>query len=154
MKKLDMINAIIDKNPSYDLKDLKKKKANEINDIYNELFPKEDLTDIDPNELRHYNMLKNTGDEDDPCCKTCIRSMIIHKTFDKLFDKWNSYFFEIENYEIDDEVEQAFPRDGNWYNFNPANISLYGLTQKPKFETTKEEVKRIELLVKYDYMSS
>jgi hypothetical protein len=154
MKKIDMINAINGFMPSYDLKDLKKKKANEINDIYNKLFPKEDLTDINPDELKHYNMLKHTGDKDDPDCKTCIRNMIIHKTFDKLFDKWNSYFFEIENYEIDDEVEQTFPRDSNWFNFNPSNICLYGLTQKPKFETTKDEVKRIELLIKYDYMSS
>jgi hypothetical protein len=154
MKKIDMINAIIDKNSSYDLKDLKKKKVDEINDIYNELFPKEDLTDIDYNELRQYNMVKGVGDENDPSSKTNIRRMIIDKTFDRLFDKWNSYFFEIENYEIDDEVEQAFPRDSNWFNFNPSNICLYGLTQKPKFETTKEEVKRVGLLVKYDYMSS
>ena len=149
-----MINAIINKNPDYDLKDLKKKKVDEVNTIYNELFPQEDLTDIDPVLLNHYNMLKYLGGENDPSSKTNIRRMIIDKTFDRLFDKWNSYFFEIENYEIDDEVEQAFPRDSNWFNFNPSNICLYGLTNKPKFQTTKEEVKRIELLVKYDYMSS
>jgi hypothetical protein len=154
MKKIDMINAILEKKPDYDLKELKKMKVDEINNIYNELFPKEDLTDIDPVELKHYNMLKHTGDEDDPCCKACIRSMIVDKTFNKMFDKWNSYFFEIENYQIDEEVEQAFPRDCNWFNFSPDNICLYGLTQKPKFDSIKEEVKRTELLIKYDWMSS
>lgn len=151
-----MINAILEKKPDYPLRELRKMNAKDVNTLYTALYLKElnELNDIDPVELKHYNMLKHTGDEDDPCCKACIRSMIVDKTFDKMFDKWNSYFFEIENYQIDEEVEQAFPRDCNWFNFNPDNICLYGLTQKPKFETTKEEVKRIELLIKYNWMSS
>ena len=38
----------------------------------------------------------------------------------------NKYFQDTTNYKIDNEMEQAFPIDGCWTNFNTANIKLWG----------------------------
>lgn len=87
----------------------------------------------------------------EPDCKKCIRAYIFNEEWDKLFNKFNIYFTKITEYKIDDEMEQAVPKDGCWTNYSSNNLSLYGNFNKKKYENADEETFRKEMLMKYNY---
>ncbi len=56
-----------------------------------------------------------------------------------LFDKFNDYFTEITNYKIDDELEQAGPRNGCWTDYSPDNINYMVTGIKRRMKTVTRE---------------
>jgi hypothetical protein len=89
-----------------------------------------------------YETLKSTrpdeGDEDDEedqgtdegeeetTSKEHIRGVIFNHNTDILMDKFNDFFKETTGYTLDNEMEQTFPANGIWINYDPTNLKLWG----------------------------
>ena len=159
MNKKDMIDYILKSHPNeYKKTPLNKMKVDEILSIYKSLVkddkePPESIEGTNEGTDDDYEERENkvccAGKE--PDCKKCIRAYIFNEEWDKLFNKFNIYFTKITEYKIDDEMEQAVPKDGCWTNYNPDNLSLYGNFNKMKYENADEETFRKEMLMKYNY---
>jgi len=54
-----------------------------------------------------------------------IRNLIYNDTLNKQMDKFNEYFEETTGYKFDGDF-QAIPKDNNWFNLTPENLSVYG----------------------------
>ena len=128
MNKKEMIDYILSiETSAVSAADLKKMKASEVKDMY------ERLKSMRPDEGEGEDGedgedgIEGTEDGEEECSyKEHIRELIYNMTLDTLMDNFNKYFQDTTNYKIDNEMEQAFPIDGCWTNFNTANIKLWG----------------------------
>ena len=142
-----MIDIIVELSDEYPKSSLNKLKVDEVLEIYNKV--------VDEYEDEECDSAEDEVDEEDefgePNNKKAIRRLIFNDIMDNQFNKFNEYFTSITNYKIDDEIEQAVPKDGCWTNFSPDNLKIYGNINKQKYEDAEQEEIRKEILTKYNY---
>ena len=145
MNKKEMIDIIVELSDEYPKSSLNKLKVEEVLEIYNKV--------VDEFEDEECDSAEDEVDEDiaEPNDRKTIRRLIFNDIMDNQFNKFNEYFTSITNYKIDDEMEQAVPKDGCWTNLSPDNLKLYGNIDKQKYENADEEAIRKEMLMKYNY---
>lgn len=141
-----MIDIIVELSDEYTKSSFTKMKIDEVLQIYNKVVAEfeDEQCDSADDEVDDIDI----NDDDN---KKNIRRLIYNDIMDNQFNKFNDYFTSITNYKIDDEMEQAVPKDGCWTNFSPDNLKLYGDINKNKYENTDEETFRKEMLLKYNY---
>ena len=139
-----MIDIIVELSDEYTKSSFTKMKIDEVLQIYNKVVAEFEDEQCDSAE-------DEVDDIDDINDRKTIRRLIFNDIMDNQFNKFNQYFTSITNYKIDDEMEQAVPKDGCWTNFSPDNLKLYGDINKNKYENTDEETFRKEMLLKYNY---
>ena len=140
-----MIDIIVELSDEYPKSSLNKLKVEEVLEIYNKV--------VDEFEDEECDSAEDEVDEDiaEPNDRKTIRRLIFNDIMDNQFNKFNEYFTSITNYKIDDEIEQAVPKDGCWTNFSPTNLKIYGDINKQKYEDAEQEEIRKEILTKYNY---
>ena len=153
MNKKEMIDIIVELSDEYPKSSLNKLKVDEVLEIYNKV--------VDEYEDEECDSAEDEVDEEDkvdefgePNNKKAIRRLIFNDIVDNQFNKFNEYFTSITNYKIDDEIEQAVPKDGCWTNFSHTNLKIYGDINKQKYEDAEQEEIRKEILTKYSYVST
>ena len=146
-----MIDIIVELSDEYPKSSLNKLKVDEVLEIYNKV--------VDEYEDEECDSAEDEVDEEDkvdefgePNNKKAIRKLIFNDIMDYQFNKFNEYFTSITNYKIDDEIEQAVPKDGCWTNFSHTNLKIYGDINKQKYEDAEQEEIRKEILTKYSYV--
>lgn len=143
-----MIEIIVELSDEYTKSSFTKMKVDEVLEIYTKVvaeFEDQQCDSADDEVDENLEELNN---------KKAIRRLIFNDIMDNQFNKFNEYFTSITNYKIDDEMEQAVPKDGCWTNFSPDNLKLYGNIDKQKYENADEEAIRKEMLMKYNYVST
>lgn len=145
MNKKEMIDIIVELSDEYPKSSLNKLKVDEVLEIYNKV--------VDEFEDEECDSANDEVDEETNN-KTTIRKLIFNDIMDYQFNKFNEYFTSITNYKIDDEIEQAVPKDGCWTNFSHTNLKIYGDINKQKYEDAEQEEIRKEILTKYSYVST
>ena len=145
MNRKEMIEIILELTDEYPKSSFSKMKVDEVLEIYTKVVAEFEDQQCDSAD--------DEADEDveEPNNKKAIRRLIFNDIMDNQFNKFNEYFTSITNYKIDDEMEQAVPKDGCWTNFSPDNLKLYGNYKKDKYENADEETFRKEMLMKYNY---
>jgi len=140
-----MIDIIVELSDEYTKSSFTKMKVDEVLQIYNKV--------VDEFEKEQCDSADDEVDEDveEPNNKKTIRRLIFNDIIDNQFNKFNEYFTTITNYKIDDEIEQAVPKDGCWTNFSHTNLKIYGDINKLKYQDTEQEEIRKEILTKYNY---
>ena len=148
MNKKEMIDIIVELSDEYPKSSLNKLKVDEVLEIYNKV--------VDEFEDEECDSANDEVDEDveETNNKKAIRRLIFNDIMDNQFNKFNEYFTSITNYKIDDEIEQAVPKDGCWTNFSHTNLKIYGDINKQKYEDAEQEEIRKEILTKYSYVST
>ena len=148
MNRKEMIEIIVELSDEYTKSSFTKMKVDEVLEIYTKVvaeFEDQQCDSADDEVDENLEELNN---------KKAIRRLIFNDIMDNQFNKFNEYFTSITNYKIDDEMEQAVPKDGCWTNFSPDNLKLYGNIDKQKYENADEEAIRKEMLMKYNYVST
>ena len=145
MNRKEMIEIILELSDEYPKSSFSKMKVDEVLEIYKKV--------IDEFEDEECDSADDEVDEDiaEPNDRKTIRRLIFNDIMDNQFNKFNEYFTSITNYKIDDEMEQAVPKDGCWTNFSPDNLKIYGNINKQKYEDAEQEEIRKEILTKYNY---
>ena len=148
MNRKEMIEIILELSDEYPKSSLNKLKVDEVLEIYNKV--------VDEFEDEECDSANDEVDEDveETNNKKTIRKLIFNDIMDYQFNKFNEYFTSITNYKIDDEIEQAVPKDGCWTNFSHTNLKIYGDINKQKYEDAEQEEIRKEILTKYSYVST
>lgn len=148
MNKKEMIDIIVELSDEYTKSSFTKMKVDEVLEIYTKVVAEFEDQQCDSAD--------DEVDEDveEPNNKKAIRRLIFNDILDNQFNKFNEYFTSITNYKIDDEIEQAVPKDGCWTNFSHTNLKIYGDINKQKYEDAEQEEIRKEILTKYNYVST
>lgn len=150
MNRKEMIDIILELSDEYPKSSFSKMKVAEVLEIYKKVVAEYDDQECD--SAKDEEDVEDEVDEfGEPNNKNAIRKLILYDIIDNQFNKFNEYFTSITNYKIDDEIEQAVPKDGCWTNFSPDNLKLYGNFKKVKYENADEEAFRKEMLMKYNY---
>lgn len=145
--KKEMIDYILSiETSAVSAADLKKKKVGEIKEIYDNL--KSTYPDEGDND--------NEGTEEEDCEEECsykehIRELIFNITLDTLMDKYNDFFRDTTGYKIDNEMEQAYPINGNWLNLCPNNLKLWGYWDMDRWENEKDKELAYHIKEKYGH---
>jgi hypothetical protein len=153
MNRKEMIEIILELSDEYPKSSLSKMKVDEVLEIYTKVVAEfeNEQCDSAEDEVDEVDEVDEFGE---PNNKKAIRRFIFNDIIDNQFNKFNEYFTSITNYKIDDEMEQAVPKDGCWTNFSPDNLKLYGNYKKDKYENADEETFRKEMIMKYNYYIS
>ncbi len=147
MNKKEMIDIILELSDEYPKSSFTKMKVDDVLEIYNKVVAEFENEQCDSADDEVDEDVEETNN------KKTIRRLIFNDIIDNHFNKFNEYFTNITNYKIDDEIEQAVPKDGCWTNFSADNLKLYGDINKQKYEDAEQEEIRKEILTKYNYVS-
>lgn len=146
MNKKEMIDYILSiETSAVTAADLKKMKAGEVKDMY------ERLKSMRPDDGDDEDGEDADGCEEECSYKEHIRELIYNITLDTLMDKFNDYFTGVSHYKIDNEMEQAFPIDGDWKNYNADNLKLWGNWEMERWTDEKDLELAKQIKEKYGF---
>jgi len=152
MTRKEMIDIIMQFSPEKTASSFKKLKIPDITDMYNKIIT-EHPEILNPPDNDNDN--DNDNDDDYEKCEINvedIKETIFMNTIFKQMKIFNDYFVEITKYPIDYNSEQAIPRDFNWYNKHPDNLSIFVDWDTKTYSNADEEAFAKNIKDKYNYL--